>query len=146
MKTIAQALETYLQRRDMHSQMGIARLWQHWPEVVGSHLAEMAKPLGRRKKSLLIGVSDSTSMQELRFYSQDILDNVQAFLGWQPFDKVIVELIKGRTCLDAVFVTHTWWVPKPERPETVGGLRNRFPQGTAIRSCYEAYLKAFENE
>jgi hypothetical protein len=102
----------------------------------------MAKPLGRRKSHLIIGVTDSVAMQELRFYAQDILDRIAQFLDHQPFDNVAVELIKGRTCLDGVQVEHSWIVPKPKIPDHVGELGPYLPEGSAIRSCYEAYIRA----
>jgi hypothetical protein len=142
MKAIAQALKTYVRSKDMQENLDIARLWQHWPEIVGSELSEMAKPLGRRKGNLVIGVTDSVAMQELRFYAQEILERVLEFLDQQPFDKVVVELIKGRTCLDGVRLEHSWIKPEPELPEHIGELFPYLPKGSAIRSCYEAYVRA----
>jgi hypothetical protein len=145
MKNITQALQTYVSSSHMQEQLDIARLWQHWPEIVGSGLSEMAKPLGRRKAHLIIGVTDSVAMQELRFYADDILDRVGQFLEHQPFDKVSVELIKGRTCLDGVQIEQSWITPKPKIPENVGQLGPYLPEGSAIRSCYEAYIRALED-
>ncbi len=142
MKKISQALHTYVRSRDMQEQMDIARLWRSWPEIVGPNLSGMAKPLGRRKEHLVVGVTDSVAMQELRFYAQDILDRIEHFLGHQPFDKVTVELIKGRTCLDGVHLEHSWVLPEPKIPQNVGELGPYLPEGSAIRSCYEAYVRA----
>lgn len=142
MQNISRAIHTYVHSRQMQGNLDIARLWQHWPDVVGPELSETAKPLGRRKGALVIGVQDSAAMQELRFYAQEILDRIAEFLDHQPFDKVAVELIKGRACLDGVQLDHSWIVPEPELPEYIGELAPYLPEGSAIRSCYEAYVRA----
>lgn len=145
MKNISQALQSYVRSRNMQEQLDIARLWQHWPEILGPGLSEMAKPLGRRKGHLIIGVTESVAMQELRFYADDILERVAQFLEHQPFDKVTVELIKGRPCLDVVQIEQSWIAPKSDIPQNVGQLGPYLPEGSAIRSCYEAYIRALED-
>ncbi|MGM0760530.1 MAG: DUF721 domain-containing protein [Thermodesulfobacteriota bacterium] len=144
MKDISQALQTYFRARGAGSELDIARLWQHWPAIVGPNLSDIAKPLGRRKGQLLIGVSDSLAMQELRFYADEILDRIGQYLGHQPFDKVAVELIKGRACLDGVQIENSWIVPEPQVPSPLGEIGTYLPEGSAIRSCYEAYVQAME--
>jgi hypothetical protein len=141
MKSIGTALKEYLDRRRLNSELDVARVWLNWPDIVGSHLAEMARPLGRRGTSLRIGVEDSIVMQELTYFGQDILDRIEEFLGWQPFDKVALELLQDRTSLDRIALPAGPSRRAVRAPEEVGQLgEDSLPSGSTIASCYRSYL------
>lgn len=83
-------------------QWRLAGIWSSWPKVVGTEIADMAKPLGRNKDMLLLGVEDSMVMQEVHFRTQEILRAVNAALKEKIFDKVRLDLLSGRTSLSAI--------------------------------------------
>lgn len=143
MKPVASALDSFVSWKQLGREMDVARIWRSWPEIIGPRLAEMARPLGRRRGALIIGVEDSLVMQELTFFSEQIRERVGDFLGWQPFDKVKFELLEDRTPLNEVQVRHEARLPEQHLPEEgeVGALLDVLPSDTTFRSCYEAYLR-----
>jgi hypothetical protein len=143
MKPLASALETFVSWKQLGSEMDVARIWRSWPDIIGSRLAEMARPLGRRRDALIIGVEDSLVMQELTYFSEEIRERIGEFLGWQPFDKVKFELLEDRTPLNEVQVRHEARLPEQHLPdeEEVGSLLDVLPSNSSFRSCYEAYVR-----
>jgi len=65
-------------------------------------IAGLAKPLGRNKQTLLLGVDDSMAMQEMHFLTQQVLQAVNNALGEVFFDKVHIDLLSGRSSLDSL--------------------------------------------
>ena len=118
------------------------RLWKEWGGVVGEDVAALARPLGTRNKTLLLGVEDGAALLETRFYAPQILDDVNAYLGEVCFDKVQCELLMGRTPLDERHkpVAETR-VLRP--PENLGGPNAALPSDSPVGRCYQAYLKVF---
>lgn len=102
MQSISQALQKYIENQGIKTELDIAKIWNYWSMILGPQLADLAKPLGRRKKTLIIGAKNSTIMQELNFSSQEILDKIYDFLGWQPFDNICFELLEKKTSLDQI--------------------------------------------
>jgi hypothetical protein len=143
MKTAAQALQSFFSSRFSGTDsLSLARLWLCWPQVLGPELAELARPLGHKERVLILGVEDSVVMQELSYYQQDILDNVEDFLGWRPFDKVKLELLNNRTCLDKIGLEQ----PRKPKAPTAGLLQEQKAEldldpATPVGSCYQAYKR-----
>jgi len=146
MEKISIVLDRFLRSREKQSELELVRLWQNWDSVLGPELSKLARPLGRRRSSLVIGTDDSIVMQELSFCSDQILHNVEQFLGWQPFDKVTLELLKGRTPLDQVAVAKTGPEQKvgQDLPD-VGGQEDWFAGQSALQSCYRAYVRMVQS-
>lgn len=146
MEKISIVLDRFLRTREKQSELEMVRLWRNWSSVLGPELSKLARPLGRRKASLVIGTEDSIVMQELSFCSDQILHNVEQFLGWQPFDKVTLELLKGRTPLDQVALPRAGaeQTTRQDLPD-VGGQEDWFAGQTALQSCYRAYVRMVES-
>ncbi|MFO8033376.1 MAG: DUF721 domain-containing protein [Desulfohalobiaceae bacterium] len=120
----------------------LARLWINWGQVLGQELAELARPLGHKDRTLILGAEDSVVMQELSYYRQDILDKVEDFLGWRPFDKIKLELLNNKASLDMVGLENTWKATS----RTAGHLQPRKAEleldpESAVGSCYQAYKR-----
>ena len=119
---------------------GICR---NWEEIVGSETAELVKPLGRKQSTLVLGALDSIVIQEVSFFSEQILEMVNAFCGSEFFDKVRVELLQGRTPLDRELVK------KPEtglpirKPSGLGGLKDKMRRDSPVARCYDRYVEFF---
>lgn len=123
----------------------LARLWRDWRQVVGEEAAELARPVGRRKRTLLLGVEDPASMQEATFYAPMILESVNAFMGEVFFDKVQCDLLMGKTPLDAK-PAHMQRKQLPPRPEKLGGALGLMDPDSAVGRSYRAYLAMFADE
>lgn len=139
------ALTRFLQDRDGDgTHYHLTRLWKHWPEVVGDHIAEVASPMGHRKTTLIVGVEDHMVMQELVHYSPAILEQVNEFLGMNFFDKVHVDLIGDHVSLDALPQSKREAHPlEPERPAELGGLLGKLDPDSPLAKCYRAYVEYF---
>ncbi len=98
-KEINKALKDFLERKGFTREFSVLELWKKWEDVIGPEMAQMARPLKRQKNTLIIGVEDSIIMQELYFYSEEILKRIEDFLGWQPFDKIKYKLLEDKTPL-----------------------------------------------
>ncbi|MCF8039497.1 MAG: DUF721 domain-containing protein [Desulfohalobiaceae bacterium] len=146
MRNLAQILDEYISRRNISREFQIAGIWKNWSHIVGPRLIELARPLGKRKKTLVIGVENSLAMQELVFYSEQILEQVEEYLGWQPFDKISFELLHNSTSLDQLSLGNDYQARPVKIPDSIGGLKGRLPEESAVGSCYRAYLRLLGKE
>jgi hypothetical protein len=80
-RSVSDALGTVLGTPEAALELAIARLWRHWPEILGPEIAAMIRPLGHRQNTMLLGATNSMVMQEFSFFAQDILEKANAFLG-----------------------------------------------------------------
>ena len=121
----------------------MVQLWRNWDSVMGP-LAQLAKPLGRRKKILLVGVEDSALQMEVTYYGPQMVDNANAFLEEKIFDKVQAELLMGKTPLNDASLQRV--LPKrktPAKPLFLGEAGNRMEPDSAVARSYEAYVRFF---
>ncbi len=133
-------------------ELRLAAMWKYWADIVGADVAELAKPLGRNKSTLFLGVEDAVAMQEVSFHAPHILRAVNASLGETFFDKVRLDLIGAQTSLDAVAET----LPSccgavsclsseiVAKPDNLGKVRNGFFGIPALERCYRAYVRFFD--
>ncbi|MFW6055669.1 MAG: DUF721 domain-containing protein [Thermodesulfobacteriota bacterium] len=146
MRSLAKVLDEYISRRNISREFQIAGIWNNWSRIVGPRLQELARPLGKRKKTLVIGVENSLAMQELVFYSDQILEQVSDYLGWQPFDKISFELLHNSTSLDQLTLGSDYQVRPVRIPDSLGGMKGRIPEESAVGSCYRVYLRLLGKE
>ena len=128
--------------------MRLTSLWPAWPEIMGPELAKLARPLGHKRRTLLIGCEDPYLMQELTLMAPRILHNVNGFLGQEFFDKVVCELLQGRAPLDGTRPQRpARRRPQPIKPKNFGKLNEYFEKDSAVGKCYRAYAEMFaQNE
>lgn len=120
----------------------LSRLWKAWPDLVGPDLAAMARPLGHRRRSLILGGEDPIVLQELSFFAGEFLDKANAFLGEEFFDKVLFELIHGRASLDSERPpVGTLPRPKLTKIKNLGKLDYISESESALGRCYRAYVR-----
>ena len=120
----------------------LSRLWKAWPELVGPELAAMARPLGHRKKNLILGGEDPIVLQELSFFADQFLDKANAFLGEDFFDKVVFELIQGRSSLGGELgLPGPAPRPKLKKIQNLGKLDYISESDSALGRCYRAYVR-----
>jgi hypothetical protein len=122
-------------------ELRIAALWAAWGELFGPDLGDMAAPLGRRQRTLVLGVEEPMVMQELSMFSQELLDRVNGFLGEKYFDKISLELISGRARLDATEPPLRSRPVLPDRPAGLG--QAAIPGDSPVARCYAKYVRLF---
>lgn len=145
MKPFSTLYSDFLSRQDKDgTQYHLTRLWKHWEEAVGAGIAEVARPMGHRGTTLLIGVEDQMLMQEMVHYAPALLEQANAFLGMNFFDKVHVDLIGSHVSLDALpGGPPEERFPEPRRPQRLGGLLERLDPHSPMGRCYRAYVNFF---
>lgn len=92
----------FLGRQPERKSRNLVELWRHWAMVMGEELAGLAFPLGQKDEVLLIGAGDNLALQELSFFSAEILCRVNAFLEEPVFASVQLSLLQGRATLDSL--------------------------------------------
>ncbi|GAB6161329.1 hypothetical protein JCM12298_04880 [Desulfothermus naphthae] len=146
MKHPSNIIEEIINKKGGREKFALIRLWKNWEEVLGKNLSQLARPIGTKGKTVIIGVEDSILMQELSFYSPEILKRINQFLGKELFDKIIYKLLEDKTCLvDIVLKKET----KKRRskiliPENVGHLKETIPQESPVYKAYIKYLECIE--
>lgn len=144
---IARAGETLrplLQRLDDKGALKLVQLWNRWDTVMGPEVAGMARPLGRRGRTLLLLAEDSMVAQELTFFAPQMIQRANAFLGEEYFDKVRFELLNGRVPLDGYRPDSA---PRksspPPKPENLGEILDELDEDSPVGRCYRAYIGLF---
>ncbi len=146
MQPLSQQLASYLDRHDPERKNYLfSQLCTNWQQAVGAELAKMVRPVGRKKTTLILAAQDSVILQEASMQQDIILDRIHHFCGCELFDKIRVELLKGRLPLDSKLVPGPDMSRLPPRPSELGGLLNHLPSNSAITRCYEKYVRLFEN-
>lgn len=140
---VGEALHLALGSPEAALELAIARLWRHWTEVLGPDMAEMVRPLGRRKTTMLLGAANSMVMQEFSYFGQHILDKANAYLGTAYFQKVHLELMDGRPALDQPLLPPIPPRPAPALPDPLGNLLPCMDPSSPVTACYRAYVRHF---
>ncbi|NCD24970.1 MAG: DUF721 domain-containing protein [Deltaproteobacteria bacterium] len=138
-----EALGLTLNTPEAALELAIARLWRHWPEIFGTDMAEMIRPLGRRKTTMLLGTTNSMVMQEFSFLGPEILEKANTFLGTNYFQELKLELMSGRPPLDESLLPIPSPSPTPPLPEPLGNLLPCMDPSSPVTACYRAYVKLF---
>ena len=119
----------------------LVALWRNWDDVMGP-LAPFMRPLGRKKRTLLVGAETPLDLQEIGYFAPEIVTNANAFLAQDFFDKVQASLIMDRTSLDAVGVKLPLIQGRGELPAImVGNVKDRMEPGSPVEKCYQAYVR-----
>ncbi|MEA2061330.1 MAG: DUF721 domain-containing protein [Thermodesulfobacteriota bacterium] len=81
MTHISSVLDSALENFRVTSDTEMIRIWKLWDEAVGDTIARNAKPGAFKKDILLVHVSSSVWMQQLRFLKQDLISRINFALG-----------------------------------------------------------------
>ena len=78
---ISSVLDNILTTYRQESDSGLSRVWSFWNDAVGKTIAENAQPAAFKGKVLLVHVTSSTWIHELRFLEKGIVDNINSVSG-----------------------------------------------------------------
>lgn len=148
LRSMADALASFLSARDGGEHVHLTRLWEHWAMVLGPNLAALAVPLGHRKDVLLIAAEDSMAAQEIAMQAGEVLERVNAFMNSPYFSRIQVELVMGRQDLSRSGQQQR---PVPpvialRKPCNLGGLTGKLDPSSPVSRCYDAYLRYFSRQ
>lgn len=142
-RSTAEVLASTLGTPEALLELAIARLWRSWPRILGEEMAEMIRPLGHRKTTILLGATNSMVMQEFSFFGPEILQKANDFLGTNFFQKVQIELMAGRAALDENLLPKPERTPRTETPLPLGNLIPCMDPSSPVTACYRAYVRHF---
>ena len=94
---------------------GLAGLWQAWPRIVGSPLADHCRPLRLQGGVLWVGADHPSWLQALRFSRHQLLGALRA-AGHPVRDLRIEQRESVRASPTAVDLTISDWESHPSRP------------------------------
>ncbi len=78
---ISSVLDNILNTYRQESDSGLSRIWSFWNDAVGKTIAENAQPAAFKGKVLLVHVTSSTWIHELRFLEKGIINNINSISG-----------------------------------------------------------------
>lgn len=147
LRSISEALETFLGKSGGKEQTILTRLWEHWDMVMGEELAGLAMPLGHKRDVLVLAAEDSMAAQDLAMQADEVLERVNAFMNGSVFSRIQVELVMGRRDLSQPMATVRPAPPEypVPRPPNLGSLRGALDPDSPVTVCYEAYLRYFSH-
>lgn len=85
---IGKVLDTLLDQCRANNAGGILHLIQVWEATVGSPISDNAKPFAVKGSLLLVHVSSSVWLHQLRFLKTEILDRLNRELTHQRIDDI----------------------------------------------------------
>lgn len=147
-QSLNEALEAFFSRHKGRGNLRLPHLWENWPMVMGDPLWRVALPLGVQDRILLIGAEDNMLMHELSFHTPEILDRANAFMDEAYFERVRLELLRGRLPLypplTARPASEPGRAPSRPRPPDLGKLSARIDPESPVGRAYASYLRSFE--
>ena len=145
LRRLSESIDRFVSAQEAASRRNFVAVCRRWVEIVGPETAELVRPLGHRRRDLLLGADDPVVMQEMHFAAPEILSLVNAALGQEAFDRVRFDLLGSQVSLDALrAVPPRFAVPPERKPENLGGMLGAFDPTTPVGRCYAKYVAYFE--
>lgn len=142
---LSEAIDRFVADKEAAHRRAFVETCRRWERIVGPETAELVRPLGHRRRELLLGATDPVAMQEMVFAAPEILSLVNAALGQEAFDKVRFDLLGSQISLDVLRgVPPRFSTPLPTRPEGLGRLLGTFDPESPVGRCYAKYVAYFE--
>ena len=144
LRPLSESIGRFMTDKEASLRRNFVETCRRWEAIVGPETAEFVRPLGHRRRELLLGATDPVAMQEMLFAAPEILSLVNAALGEEAFDKVRFDLLGAQVSLDALRGTPPRFAtPLPTRPEGLGGLLGKLDPSSPVGRCYAKYVAYF---
>jgi len=145
LRRLSEVLGAYVGGGEAASRRLFVEVCRRWETIVGVETAELVRPLGHRRRELLLGTEDPVAMQEMVFAAPEIVSLVNGALGQDAFDRVRFDLIGDRVSLDVHRAeAPRFFTPLPTRPARLGGLLGKLDVSSPVARCYTKYVAYFE--
>ncbi|GAU07470.1 DUF721 domain-containing protein [Desulfoplanes formicivorans] len=143
---IASALSRFFKDQNGSDNLSLARLWEQWDTLLGPDITDLICPLGHTRDTLLLGAEDAIVIHEFTYFSDQILERVNGFLGREVFKHIHIELLRGRTPLNKKLLTESGSYPHPDKPENLGQPGALPDDGSPVARAYKAYVRHFQDQ
>jgi hypothetical protein len=145
LRRLSEVLQGFTTQGEAGARRHFVAVCRRWEEIVGPETAELVRPLGHRRRELLLGTDDPVAMQEMVFAGPEIVALVNGALGQDVFDKVRFDLIGDRVSLDALRAeAPRFHTPPVSRPANLGGLMGQLDRASPVARCYAKYVAYFD--
>ncbi len=145
LRRLSESIGRFVTGQEAAGRRNFVEACRRWAEIVGPETAELVRPLGHRRRDLLLGADDPVVMQEMVFAAPEILSLVNAALGHEAFDRVRFDLLGKRAPLDTLrALPPRFSTPVPIRPDRLGGLLGKLDPNSPVGRCYAKYVAYFE--
>ena len=137
-------LENYLREKmralgaEPHQKFLAAEVIHHWREFVGEKISAKVKPVKLERGVLLVAVESSAYKDQLKFWSEDIIDAINEKFG-EP-------LVKGIKPAQAFQVVKPVELPPPEVDKPKLAPENMTLSAEEIRHCEERAQKVSDDK
>jgi len=89
MKPISQILEKLFRDPKLRPYFIEGAIATRWPQVVGEHIASVAKPVRYENGALFVKVASAAWRNELSMMSQEIIDKLNESFGRKEIDRIV---------------------------------------------------------
>lgn len=145
LRRLSESIGRFVESKDAAGRRNFVEACRRWREIVGPVTAELVRPLGHRRRELLLGADDPVAMQEMVFAAPQIVSQINAALGHDAFDRVRFDLLGNRTSLDAARAEPPRFAtPAVTRPDHLGNLAGQLDPSSPVGRCYAKYVAYFE--
>lgn len=145
LRSLSESIDRFVETKEAAGRRLFVETCRRWKELVGPVMGELVRPLGHRRRELLLGADDPVAMQEMVFAAPEILARINAALGHDAFDKVRFDLLGSQVSLDAAQTEPPRFsTPPTTRPAHLGGLAGEFDPVSPVGRCYAKYVAFFE--
>ena len=145
LRRLSESIERFVSTSDAAGRRNFVEACRRWKEIVGPVMAELVRPLGHRRRELLLGADDAVAMQEMVFAAPELLSRINAALGHDAFDRVRFDLLGNQISLDVARAEPPRFsTPPVTRPAHLGGLAEELDLASPVGRCYAKYVAYFE--
>ncbi|MBF0241147.1 MAG: DUF721 domain-containing protein [Desulfamplus sp.] len=89
---ISEILDSILKNIRPSSDIGMTTIWQIWSTTVGDAIAKETKPGAFKDGNLIVHVSSSVWMQQLKYLKKDIIDKLNKYLNANMVRDIIFKI------------------------------------------------------
>jgi len=145
LRSLSESIDRFVETREAADRRLFVETCRRWKEIVGPVIGELVRPLGHRRRELLLGADDPVAMQEMVFAAPEIIARINASLGHAAFDRVRFDLLGSQVSLDAARTEPPRFsTPPTTRPTQLGGLAGTLDPASPVGRCYAKYVAFFE--
>lgn len=145
LRRLSESIGRFVADQEAASRRSFVEACRRWEEIVGPETAQLVRPLGHRRRELLLGADDCVAMQEMVFMAPEIVSLVNAALGQDAFDRVRFDLLGSQISLDALRTeAPRFSTPPVRRPARLGDLAGILDSASPVGRCYAKYVAYFE--
>ena len=81
-------LQDVLKASNIDVDLQLYRLWEQWADLVGTTIAQNARPAAIKGKLLLVNVSSAPWMQQLQYLKPELMEKLNSAFGREAVEDI----------------------------------------------------------